>query len=151
MREQTLNINDVDATSRPVIYTCYGLGSCIALFVTDRIRGLSGGAHIPLPCSLESSEFLDATSMIEALLSSFSTKGSNLKSLCAKVTGGAQVYTSSMNIGKLNTSIVFQELLKRKIFIAGADVGGNVSRTARFNSLSRVVQISTSDQKRYCI
>lgn len=151
MRKRTLNINEVDVTGKPVLYTCHGLGPCIALFITDRLKGVSGGAHIPLPSSLSGSDFLDAASMIDALLCSFAQLGSDLKFLVAKLTGGAQVYASSANIGEHNALVVLQQLANKKIFIAASDVGGSIPRTARFNSITRELEISTPGLKKYCI
>ena len=151
MKKRMLNINEVDVTCNPVIYTCYGLGSCIGLFVTDRLKGLSGGAHIPLPRFSDEGEFLDATRLINELLCAFTALGSDLNCLRAKVTGGAQVYDGSINIGEQNARVVLQQLTDKKIFIAATDVGGRVSRTARFNSVTSELEISTSEQKTYCI
>lgn len=151
MRKRMLNINEVEVTEKPVMFTCHGLGSCVGLFVTDREKGLSGGAHIPMPSSNSSGEFLDATHLINKLLNDFSAMGSNLNYLRAKVTGGAQIYEGSLNIGEQNVQAVIQQLIDKKIFIAATDVGGRVSRTARFNGMTGELQISTSELKTYCI
>lgn len=151
MRNQTLHINGTDVTFEPVIYTCFGLGSCIALFIVDRVTGLAGGAHIALPVSLDDGEFLGAMRLIDTLLTNFHKMGSNLYCLRAKVTGGAKVYDSLIDIGKQNIEAVVQQLTTRKIFLAAADVGGHLARTARFNSLTGELVISTSDRKTYTI
>jgi chemotaxis protein CheD len=151
MTTRVLNINEMDITTQPVVYVCYGLGSCIGLFIIDRFKGLCGGAHIPLPVSLHQGEFLDAPNMIKDLLHAFSTLGSDLTRLYAKVTGGAHVYAGSYDIGEQNSRAVLQQLTCNKIFIAGTDVGGKFSRTARFNSVTRELHISTSDLQKYCI
>lgn len=146
-----LTINDVDVTCNPVVYTCYGLGSCIGLFVTDRLKGLAGGAHIPLPSSSESGEFLGASCLINELLKAFSMMGSDLNYLRAKITGGAKVYDGASSIGEQNMQVVLQQLMDRRIFIAASDLGGRVSRTARFSSATGELEISTSEQKTYRI
>ena len=151
MKKRMLNINEVEVNDNPVVYTCYGLGSCIGLFITDSVKKLSGGAHIPLPFSLHAGEFEDATRIINRLLFAFSNLGSDLNYLRAKVTGGAQMYESSFGVGQQNIEIVLQKLIDKKIFIAATDVGGKVSRTARFNSITGELQISTSEQKTYSI
>ncbi|MBS1509029.1 MAG: chemotaxis protein CheD [Bacteroidetes bacterium] len=150
-RNVVLGINDTHVTSNPVIYTCYGLGSCIGLFVTDRVKGLSGGAHIPLPKPLGNADFLGAKKLIDELLASLEYQGSDLSSLRAKVTGGAQIYESTESVGSQNEEAVMKELVERKIFVAAKDVGGKVSRTARFYSDTGEVLISTSEQKKYRI
>ena len=151
MKNRILNINEMDVAHDDRVYTCYGLGSCIGLFVADRIKGLSGGAHIALPDSLASGDFLGALYIIEELLSAFEAQGSDLNNLRAKVTGGASVVENSFNIGEQNSKVVLQQLAHKKIFIAATDVGGKVSRTARFNTVTGMLQISTSELKTYCI
>jgi chemotaxis protein CheD len=146
-----LNINDIAVTKKPTIYCCYGLGSCIGLFVVDRVAGLSGGAHIAVPSSIEANTFAGASLLINKLLASFQEYGSNLTGLRSKVTGGAQIYENSLNIGKQNVDSVWHELVHRKIYIAAADVGGTVSRTACFNTITETLEISTSGQKTYFI
>jgi chemotaxis protein CheD len=151
MKEKILGINELHASLGSIKYTCYGLGSCIGLFITDRRKGLSGGAHIALPNEAFESKFSGASKMINDLLAQFSNYGSDLLSLRAKVTGGGQVVETMFDIGKQNIDAVLKQLTDKRIFIASIDVGGKISRTARFNSISGEVKISTSEQKTYII
>ena len=147
---RALKINDVDVSATPVEYVCYGLGSCIGLFVTDRVSKLSGGAHIPLPSHVEG-EFKDAVRLVDDLVNTFRNRGSDLTGLRAKIAGGAKVYKTLNDIGIQNAQEVLRQLINRKIFIAAVDIGGHVSRTTRFNSVTGDLHISTSDEKTYCI
>lgn len=151
MRIKMLNINEMDVSAEPVVYICYGLGSCIGLFLADRTKGLSGGVHIPLPHLSGPSEWKDAISLIDELLQAFQAGGSDLNTLRAKVTGGAQVYGNQVGIGTQNAAVVLKQLCDRKVYIAATDLGGTVSRTARYNSHSGELEISTSEQKKYSI
>ncbi len=127
-----IQINEVDVTDETIEYTCFGLGSCIGLFVTDRVRGISGAAHIPLPDNEGDIDSLqDATRLVRLLLKGFEIKGSDLKTLRAKVTGGSTIYNSADGIGSKNISAVMSLLVENRIYVAATDVGGNVSRTAR--------------------
>lgn len=146
-----LGINEWYTSGSPIEYTCYGLGSCIGLFIKDRVKGLSGGAHIVLPSASTESEFMDAEKMIDVLLRQFSDHGSDLLTLRAKVTGGAQVFESAFDIGKQNINVVLNQLTEKRIFIAAIDVGGRASRTAHFNGVSGEVKILTSERKTYII
>jgi chemotaxis protein CheD len=151
MRNEILRINDLCVTEQPVIYTCFGLGSCIALFIADRSSSITGGVHIPLPDTISPGEFLSAARLIETLLANFEKLGSNLCLLRAKIAGGAQVYESAINLGQQNIDSVIAHLTERKIFLAAADVGGKLARTARFNSVTGTLSIFTSEQKNYII
>ena len=150
MRERMLNINEIEVYDGPVMYTCHGIGSCIALFITDRRMGISGGAHIPMPFASDTGAFNDANTMIGQMLAAFVRMGSGLKSLSAKVTGGAQLFDGA-NIGEQNADAVLQQLITKKIFIAAKDVGGREARVACFNSVTRELKISTLNQKNYSI
>lgn len=150
MREHILYINCVYVDQDRASYTCYGLGSCVGLFVSDRVTGLSGGAHIPLPSALPG-EFLGACELIEKLMKTLTDRGSNLANIRAKIVGGSQVYPSAIRMGEANVNAVIEHLMHRKVFLAAMDVGGTVSRTARFNSSTGEILITTSEQRRYLI
>src|SRR4051812_11663902 len=95
MIEYKLNIGDVVASAVPASYICFGLGSCIGLFIQDRVTGISAGAHIFLPEEeqepADSSKFYSATAAIDNILEQFKFHGNDLTALRAKVTGGANV------------------------------------------------------------
>lgn len=150
MNKITLNINEVDVSCKPVIYTCYGLGSCIGLFIEDRRKRIAGGAHIPLP-SEHAGIWMDATTIINILLSYFSYLGSDMQNLRAKITGGSQVYQSTLNLGEENFKSVLHLLTQRRIYIAAKDIGGRISRTAIYNSQTGELHISTSNKTIYVI
>ena len=138
MIQYKLNIGDVVISDSPATYTCFGLGSCIGLFIQDRLTGLSGGAHIFLPASdtlsTDKNKFYAAGEAIKNILDRFKERGSNLNSLRAKVVGGANVLGASLQTGPQNTASVIEHLVASKIFIAAKDVGGKVCRTAHFKS-----------------
>lgn len=151
MMNKVIAINAVVATHDPAYLTCYGLGSCIGLFIADRTSGLSGGAHIPMPSSSLKGNLLDVNTMITNLISALCSMGANPQALRAKMAGGAQLYTSEMNIGLANTQEVIEFLINRKIYIAAKDCGGRLSRTARFNTITSDLLISTSENNTYLI
>jgi chemotaxis protein CheD len=137
MMEYKLKIGDLQVSKgKAVTYTCLGLGSCIGLFLQDRATGLSGGAHIQLPDSAQKSDgkYYDVKNAINELLTRFHGSGSSLQNLRAKITGGANVITTSCGTGLRNIEHVIKELVEHRVYIAAMDVGGNQSRTARFNS-----------------
>jgi chemotaxis protein CheD len=133
-----LNMGDVVVSSNHANYTCFGLGSCIGLFIQDRVTGFSGGAHILLPENDEGprdrNKFYNATTALGELLNRFTVLGSNLTSLRAKVVGGSNVVGIHIPVGKRNSDSVISLLITHKIFIAALDVGGSFCRTAKFQS-----------------
>ncbi|HEY5744492.1 MAG TPA: chemotaxis protein CheD [Chryseolinea sp.] len=136
MIEHTLSIGDVVISARPASYTCFGLGSCIGLFIQDRPKGISGGAHIFLPENEKGpndyAKFYNVSTALDEIFNQFRMHGSNLTSLRAKVVGGANVVGVNAHAGLRNSESVVSHLVANRIFIAALDVGGHLSRTARF-------------------
>lgn len=147
-----IQINEVDVSDGSIEYTCFGLGSCIGLFLADRTRGINGAAHIPLPDNEGSNDDLqDASRLVRLLLKGFQLKGSDLLTLRAKIAGGASVYNNGASVGDRNIKAVINLLVENKIYLAAVDVGGTVSRTARYDSRTGNVYIRTSEKKSYFI
>lgn len=151
-----LNIGEIGVLNRPGILTCFGLGSCIGLFLYDRIHKVGGGAHIMLPTSAESKEGISnsvlryADHAIVALIQQMKTKGADINGMGirAKLVGGAHLFKGEhLQVGKKNIEAVIKYLTKNKIYIASKDIGGTVSRTARFYTVNGNVEVSTSTYK----
>jgi chemotaxis protein CheD len=151
MTKRMLNINEVAVFKEPVEMICYGLGSCVALFVSDRVKGISGGAHIFLSEKIANSELKGASELVDELLKGFQNYGSDLKTLRAKMAGGARIFDTLSSTGADNAKEILRLLVSKSIFVAASDVGGEISRTARFNSSDQSLLISTSDQKKYSV
>lgn len=145
MSEFKLNIGEVMSSLENVIYTCSGLGSCIGLFIQDRVTGVSGGAHIFLPEAEPGpdhySPYCNVTDAIDEILRQMKQNGSSLECLRAKVTGGANMLGFNSSIGERNAASVMRHLIDRKIFIAAKDLGGPFCRTARFESRSGILTV----------
>lgn len=142
MMSRVLSVNDVEVSVRPVELVCDRLDACIAVFVTDRIRKVSGGACTPLSCAGE---------MIDELLYRLQRKGGDVNRLRAKIAGGAGILDSAIEAGQQNIQAILELLQERKIYISGSDLGGNISRTVRFNSVTQELIISTDKQEEYII
>jgi chemotaxis protein CheD len=150
MKSFMLNINDVKVVKEPAHLVCYGLGSCIGLFIQDRTTGISGGAHIPLSSKTEGC-FESCDYIMEKILSNFIYRGGNIYTLRAKIAGGANLFSSNLKIGAENIDKIIELINRNKIFLAAADFGGKVSRTVRFNTETGELYISTSAKKCYII
>lgn len=146
-----LNIGKMAVTDEPVLYVCHGLGSCVGLFVTDTRSGLTGAAHIPLPTVSGLDGFVGAEVLLETLLASLTLGGSDASQLQAKAAGGACMLECSSHLGDQIVWSVMQKLRQKNVHVAATDVGGSFARTARYNSLTRELKISTSDCKTYSI
>lgn len=146
-----LKIGETHATRERITFKCYGLGSCIGLFLYDAHTTNSAGAHIMLPgkhieemhtpTSFTSNAI---ASMIEQLLQ----LGSNRASLRAKVVGGANVANiNTITIGQDNIDAVRNELFKNAIPIMTMHVGGTMARSVEFYSDTKELFVSAIDAK----
>jgi len=148
MKTYVLNIGEVRIEEAPVTFTCFGLGSCIGLFVKDSANGITGGAHILLPEDVKATsatdKFYNVKQALGKLFELFRMKGSKLENLQAKFVGGATSMTTDPNLGERNVHSVIQYLIANNVFISALDVGGSASRTAHYNSLTSELRVSTT-------
>lgn len=152
MITRVINVNEYDVCYEPVEFVCYGLGSCIGLFIFDPTRRITGAAHIPLSSNAKTAVMLKgASDMIEQMLTRFKVFGIPSSKLAAKLAGGAKVVYGTQRIGEKNINTILNELNGRGIAIMATDVGGSISRTARFNSVTGDLTISTPFYKKYSI
>jgi len=139
MREIKLNIGEVAVSGeKNSLYSCLGLGSCMGVFLVDRATGLSGGAHILLPdtCSYlkVDNQYYTISDSLNELLSRFQKAGSTLQNLRAKIAGGAHVVNTPYSVGTENAVQTIRYLINQRIYIAAQDLGGVLSRTAKFDA-----------------
>lgn len=136
MKVYNLNIGEVATHVGRAQYNCFGLGSCIGLFLTDRVTGLTGAAHILLPSGERGPDTLgwySADDAITELVKRFRLRGSSLTGLCAKIAGGANTL-GSQGTGVKNIESVIGQLRNLNIYIAATDVGGTQSRTVHYEA-----------------
>jgi len=145
MMEYKLNIGDLRVSQHEAVtLTCLGLGSCIGLFLQDRTTGLTGGAHILLPEEVHTTndgKYYSAALAVAELIQQFKMRGSQANNLRAKIAGGASVVAAGSQTGRRNTERVVSELLRNRVYIAAMDVGGNRTRSARFDSETGTLRV----------
>jgi chemotaxis protein CheD len=149
MRKYTLNIGEVATHQGQAQYVCFGLGSCIGLFLSDRISGLTGAAHILLPANERGPDTLgwyNADGAIAELVRRFEQQGSSLKGLSAKVAGGANTLGAG-GTGAKNIESVLSQLRSLNIFIAATDVGGTQSRTVRYETSTGALMVKRAGEE----
>ncbi|MGC3943073.1 MAG: chemotaxis protein CheD [Chryseolinea sp.] len=143
MKVYTVNIGQVVTHQGRAQYNCFGLGSCIGLFLHDRQLGLTGAAHILLPDAERGPDthgWYCADDAIAELVRRFQQHGSSLAGLSAKMVGGANTLGTT-ETGAKNVQSVMHHLRKRNIFIAATDVGGTLSRTAQFETTTGTLTV----------
>lgn len=151
MKKIVLFINDFYTTEDEMEMICYGLGSCVGLFIQDRSLNIASGAHISVAKSYTHTGFKTTGNIFLSMLSQLAEKGSDLKNLRAKIVGGASIYESSFKIGQENVTAIKEFLITNRVFIAAEDTGGNVGRTALFHSGTGDLTVQTASKQKYII
>jgi chemotaxis protein CheD len=112
------------------------LGSCVSVTLWDKDRRIGGLNHFVLPKGGATSRYGD-TAMRE-LLEGVLSLGAHLRSLEAKVFGGAAVLPvgGEGTVGTANVAFALGELARRGIPVAGRRTGGQRGRLLMFNTES---------------
>jgi len=144
-------VGDPDAT-----LVTYGLGSCIALVMHDPAAQVSGMLHFMLPDSnidkskAQANPSMFADTGIPQMVKDLYDRGAERRRLNIWAVGGAQVLDkeSCFQIGKRNHLAMRKILWKSGLFVGSEDVGGNLSRTVRFETASRKLTIYSDGVQR---
>src|SRR5262245_49642044 len=133
IRRVFLSPGEVMCMAEPTMITTV-LGSCVSVTLWDKDRRVGGLNHFVLPRGGTGSRYGD-TAMLE-LLEGVLELGAHLRSLEAKVFGGAAVLPTSGegSVGTANVAFALGELARRGIPIAGRRTGGERGRLLMFNT-----------------
>lgn len=133
-----VGIADLNVVVSPQSIMTIGLGSCIGIALYDKNLKIAGLAHIMLPDSTQFNnvsvpmKFADLA--IPLLIKEMEKRGSSVKSLIAKIAGGASMFNFSdknivSDIGKRNAIAVKEKLNEIGIKVIAEEIGGNKGRT----------------------
>jgi chemotaxis receptor (MCP) glutamine deamidase CheD len=130
-----LSPGEVICLAGPALITTV-LGSCVSVTLWDKDRRIGGLNHFVLPKGGASSRYGD-NAMLE-LLEGVLALGAHLRSLEAKVFGGAAVLPvgGEGTVGTANAAFALGELARRGIPVAGRRTGGERGRLLVFNTES---------------
>ena len=144
MAEETqiieVGVADAKISVAPHILITYALGSCVGIILYDAARRIGGLAHPMLPditkSVMNSNQAKFVNSVLEMMINSLKAYGCNESSLCAKLFGGATLFTTGIsansdffNIGERNISMAKQLLNEWRIKLVAEDTGGTYGRT----------------------
>ena len=143
---------DYKVASGEEVLITLGLGSCVGVVIYDSSKKIAGMAHIMLPSSLEIKNNYNkmkfADTCIDLMLEELIKLKVSKSSLKAKIAGGAQMFsvslnTESLNIGKRNVIAVKEKLKSLNIPIIAEDVLGNHGRTIKFDCNNQQLNIKS--------
>lgn len=141
---------DYKISKSPDSLITLGLGSCIGIVIYDKLKGIAGMAHIMLPSSKEiknnSNKLKFADTCLDLMMNDLLKEDVSKSSLKAKIAGGAQMFSVSLNsenlnIGKRNAIAVKAKLKELNIPIIAEDIEGNSGRTITFDIATQQLHI----------
>lgn len=127
-----------------------GIGSCIALALTDSEAQVAGMAHVVLPVSAggpveQPGKYADTA--VPALLEAVLGLGARKRRINAVLIGGARMFATGMDIGSRNAEAVTEHLRGIGIPIRASDVGGTRGRSARLSIGGEVTSQMVGDTR----
>lgn len=156
--EKFVGIGEIIVSHNPDVLKALGIGSCVAVILYDKEAHIGGLAHVMLPESkdyvgrIHNSRSIDnltryADIAIPKMIDDMEKAGANIKSIRAKIAGGAQMFPDIKgdigNVGIRNADAVKKSLKEKNIHIEAEDIGGNFGRSVRFDITTQKVSIKT--------
>ncbi|HET7578459.1 MAG TPA: chemotaxis protein CheD [Bacillales bacterium] len=151
-----VGIAEMGIAVSPRVIRTVGLGSCVGVVVYDSRVKAAALAHVMLPDSslakgteVNPGKFADTA--VAGLVRLLKRKGSSGAGLKAKMAGGAQMFQlAAMNaitrIGPRNVEEIKCQLVKWRIDLVAADIGGASGRTIEFDPETEKFTVRTVHQ-----
>jgi chemotaxis protein CheD len=140
MREpRVVGIGQLAVCHSPDQLSCLGLGSCVAVIISDQQIKLGGMLHALLPKAPPKvdTEERYADTGTRKLIKEMTLNGGVRDRMVAKLVGGAQMFKNLnlqiANIGKLNVLEARKVLREFPIRIVAEDIEGDRGRSALFD------------------
>lgn len=143
---------DMKIGASPVVIVTRGLGSCLGIVLYDNFKKIAALAHPMLPKidegRVKSNPYKFVDSAIVSMLEELKKKGCQPHLLCAKIFGGAHMFSSIpinsvFNIGARNAEVAKEMFSANGIKLIGEDIGGNSGRTIFVDSATGKVAVKT--------
>jgi chemotaxis protein CheD len=134
----SLGQGDIYCSADPKVLVTV-LGSCVAVCLWDKLRGIGGMNHFVLPVARgddRSARYGDVA--IDELEAGLVRLGSRIGDLQAKVFGGAAVlpFGGGQTVGANNVQLALERLRRDRIRIAAQRTGGVRGQQVRFHTLT---------------
>lgn len=147
-----VSLAEVKTAVKPHILCTPCVGSCVAIMLYDKLKGIGGMAHIMLPdinlSKARKNRAKFANTAVEIMLKEMIDLGAARKRIKARIAGGANMFpavnrTGSIHIGKRNITAVKEELKSRKIRLVAEDTEGEHARSVEFYLEKGLVMIKS--------
>lgn len=133
------------------VLVVYGIGSCVAVIVSDSELPLAALAHVVLP---DSGGYHDsgtagryADSAVAELKQLLLRSGADGRRLAATLIGGASLLDLSGEIGRQNVQAAVAALRQHRIPVLHKEIGGTLARTVQFNPVTRQLSVQVQSAR----
>ncbi len=155
---ESVSVAEIKVSNDSGILASYGLGSCVAVAMYDRLKKVGGLAHIMLPESRgavsEETPGKFADIAVSRLVEELVRLGARRTGLRCKIAGGSQMFdipgdnqraakSPHTHIGTRNVERVRRELERLRIPLVGEDTGGNYGRSVKFDTSTGEVEVKS--------
>lgn len=134
--------SSIFVSTEPFVVTTV-LGSCISVCLFDEKTKVGGINHFMLPLwngeGLASAKYGNIA--MERLITEMTRKGARRENIKAKMFGGANLVSLSMNVGQRNGEIAKKILEAEKIRLLAESTGGSQGRKILYDTSTGVVQM----------
>jgi chemotaxis protein CheD len=150
-----VNVGDMKIGRDGDLLVTHALGSCLGLMVFDPALRVGGLLHAMLPLSkinqqkAQANPFMFVDTGVPALFKALYELGGQKKRMIVKAAGcGNPLGINEMfKIGQRNYTVLKKLLWKNNVLLKSEDVGGNGSRTVRFDLSTGQIIISGKGKK----
>lgn len=148
LERRSVGVADFAVTDGSAVLVTSGLGSCVAVGVTDGTTA-GGLLHVMLPSAKDrqvQNPAKYADTGVRRLIEGLRQEGATADSLVAKMAGGSEMISFSSqerSIGDRNAEAVRRALESADVPLVGQDIGGEEGRTVEF-SLRGEFKITTA-------
>lgn len=144
--KKIVGIGEYLVDKNPGILITLGLGSCVAVCIRDKVKGIGGLVHVMLPESRGEKDRPGkyADTGITAVINEILKMGGDIKNLEAKIAGGASMFKNTnktFEIGAKNVEAVKKILKNLGIKLVAEDTGGSRARSVEFHIASGELRI----------
>jgi chemotaxis protein CheD len=153
-----VGLGELKVTHSPlVVFSCLGIGSCVAVCVYDQFYKVGGMAHVVLPRNEgRPGDNLGkyADTCVPLLVDEVIKQGGTRSRLVVKIAGGSQMslalgLKNTFKTGDRNIEEVKAAIERQGLPLAAADVGGDKGRTVRmYISTGRITVKITGGEER---
>lgn len=153
-REIVVRVADLNTATGDQVLVTYGLGSCVAILLYDRVARVAGMAHIMLPSVTLARHAANPgktpQTAVPAVVEAMVALGAERRRLSARLVGGASIFAAltppgSIQMGERNLVACRDVLSREGLPLVAEEVGGESGRSVWLHAADGRVVIRSAN------